>query len=566
MKKCLLILIPLVTIISVSAVKFDFNVDLEKIFIKDNRTNKVSDELDSTYQINYEEKDETNKEYEKLTKEATYLLLGDGDNNDESVEDYLKRKTDYLDMMYNPKLPKDESNPLGVDTNSQEYKDSVVAGITIPSMFYLIDDLNIRYNSFGNINIVPNEDGFISRINIPNILFDDVDSENPREYNEVNTNLTIYYIFKKYGKEYKLYYILGETDDDVEEYIDNKTKEENNGILNSKVPNINDMSDVYDYSNLEKLTTEELNNIYNNNINKVMIINTFYDKAIINSASGFMLTDKVLVTSWTSLKNSLIKGQFIEIRNNNKIYTLEGIITVDEKSDLALLKISDYDGTGVKLGNSKDVKVEDAVISFGTKTGNKVSTTTGIVISNKNNIQSLIPITESDVGGPLFNVKGEVIGINNNLSINSSISYSTKIDCLKELQDELSKDKNIKVVSFDKMKENYYYIRNNDEIVKNDISDKKWNEFSKIGKLQDSFFLPIKKVSYKDNILSVRYKNEINSIFPSSYFINTYIKNLIDEGYSEVLNNTNKKIYENKKYEIIIMEEFDYIIVVMVKK
>lgn len=566
MKKCLLILIPLVTIISVSAVKFDFNVDLEKIFIKDNRTNKVSDELDSTYQINYEEKDETNKEYEKLTKEATYLLLGDGDNNDESVEDYLKRKTDYLDMMYNPKLPKDESNPLGVDTNSQEYKDSVVAGITIPSMFYLIDDLNIRYNSFGNINIVPNEDGFISRINIPNILFDDVDSENPREYKEVNTNLTIYYIFKKYGKEYKLYYILGETDDDVEEYIDNKTKEENNGILNSKVPNINDMSDVYDYSNLEKLTNEELNNIYNNNINKVMIINTFYDKAIINSASGFMLTDKVLVTSWTSLKNSLIKGQFIEIRNNNKIYTLEGIITVDEKSDLALLKISDYDGTGVKLGNSKDVKVEDAVISIGTKTGNKVSTTTGIVISNKNNIQSLIPITESDVGGPLFNINGEVIGINNNLSINSSISYSTKIDCLKELQDELSKDKNIKVVSFDKMKENYYYIRNNDEIVKNDISDKKWNEFSKIGKLQDSFFLPIKKVSYKDNILSVRYKNEIKSIFPSSYFINTYIKNLIDEGYSEVLNNTNKKIYENKKYEIIIMEEFDYIIVVMVKK
>lgn len=566
MKKCLLILIPLVTIISVSAVKFDFNVDLEKIFIKDNRTNKVSDELDSTYQINYEEKDETNKEYEKLTKEATYLLLGDGDNNDESVEDYLKRKTDYLDMMYNPKLPKDESNPLGVDTNSQEYKDSVVAGITIPSMFYLIDDLNIRYNSFGNINIVPNEDGFISRINIPNILFDDVDSENPREYKEVNTNLTIYYIFKKYGKEYKLYYILGETDDDVEEYIDNKTKEENNGILNSKVPNINDMSDVYDYSNLEKLTNEELNNIYNNNINKVMIINTFYDKAIINSASGFMLTDKVLVTSWTSLKNSLIKGQFIEIRNNNKIYTLEGIITVDEKSDLALLKISDYDGTGVKLGNSKDVKVEDAVISIGTKTGNKVSTTTGIVISNKNNIQSLIPITESDVGGPLFNINGEVIGINNNLSINSSISYSTKIDCLKELQDELSKDKNIKVVSFDKMKENYYYIRNNDEIVKNDISDKKWDEFSKIGKLQDSFFLPIKKVSYKDNILSVRYKNEINSIFPSSYFINTYIKNLIDEGYSEVLNNTNKKIYENKKYEIIIMEEFDYIIVVMVKK
>ena len=40
---------------------------------------------------------------------------------------------------------------------------------------------------------------------------------------------------------------------------------------------------------------------------------------------------------------------------------------------------------------------------------------------------------------------------------------------------------------------------------------------------------------------------------------------LIKDGYKEVLNSITKCIYENKKYKIIIMNEFDYLIIVMVK-
>ena len=40
---------------------------------------------------------------------------------------------------------------------------------------------------------------------------------------------------------------------------------------------------------------------------------------------------------------------------------------------------------------------------------------------------------------------------------------------------------------------------------------------------------------------------------------------LIDDGYKEILNSSKKSIYENNKYQIIIIEEFDYLIVVMVK-
>ncbi len=40
---------------------------------------------------------------------------------------------------------------------------------------------------------------------------------------------------------------------------------------------------------------------------------------------------------------------------------------------------------------------------------------------------------------------------------------------------------------------------------------------------------------------------------------------LISDGYEQVVNSSSKSIYKNKKYQVIIMDEFDYLIVVMVK-
>ena len=40
---------------------------------------------------------------------------------------------------------------------------------------------------------------------------------------------------------------------------------------------------------------------------------------------------------------------------------------------------------------------------------------------------------------------------------------------------------------------------------------------------------------------------------------------LIKDGYKVILDNTSKSIYQNNKYQVIIMEEFDYLIVLMVK-
>lgn len=568
MRKLGIVIISLVFGITiVSAGVNDFDINISDILSKDSRTNRINSVLDASYSLDYKEEDSSNKEYENLTKKVTYLLLGDGDKSDESASDYMRRKNDYLDLMYNPEIPKDENDPLGVDTKSEEYKDSAVAGIAIPGMFLKLDDLNIRYSYFGNIKIVKQDNGFISQIFIPNILIDDTNEEKPREYVTKQTNLTLYYIFKEYKGEYKLYYLYGETDDENKDYLENSRLNEQKDILSSKAPNMSQLSELYDYSKLTNLSDEKLNSIYNSNIDKTLILNTYYNKSITDIATGFMLTDKVVVTSWTYLKDSLINGQFIQITDrNNKIYDLEGIVSINEDTDVALLKISGYQGMGVTLGDASKLQVEDAVISLGTKSGIGLSVSTGIIISTDDHIQSLIPIQNSDAGGPLINADGEVIGVNTKLSTLSSVSYATKTDFLKNMQTKLSKEDNINVTSFDKLKEYYYYHRNNEETIKKDLPDKIWNEFSKIGDIENAITLPLVKASYKDKILSLRYKNEVETLIPNDNISNNFASKLKDSNYKETLNSNKKKIYENSDYKVIIMNEFNYLIVVMVRK
>lgn len=551
----------------VSAGINDFDINISDILSKDSRTNRINSVLDSSYALDYTEEDSTNIEFENLTKKVTYLLLGDGDKSDETASDYMRRKSDYLALMYNPKIPKDETDPLGVDTKSEEYKDSAVSGIAVPGMFLKLDDLNIRYSYFGNIKTIKQDNGFISQIVIPNILMDDTNEEKPREYVTKQTNLTLYYIFKKYEGEYKLYYLYGETDDDNKDYLENSRNNEQKDLLSSKAPNMSQLSELYDYSKLTNLSDEKLNSIYNNNIDKSLILNTYYDKTIISTATGFMLTNNILVTSWSYLKDSLINGQFIQITDRyNKNYEFEGIVSINEDADVALLKINGYQGMGVTLGDASKLQIEDAVISIGTKTGIGLSVSTGIIISTEDHVQSLIPLQDSDAGGPLINEDGEVIGINTKLSTLSSVSYATKTDFLKSMQTKLSKEDNISVTSFDKLKEYYYYYRNNEETIKKELPDKIWNEFSKIGDMKNAITLPLVKASYKDKILSLRYKNEVETLIPNSNISNNFASKLKDDNYKEILNNTKKKIYENAEYKVIIMNEFNYLIVVMVRK
>ena len=169
-------------------------------------------------------------------------------------------------------------------------------------------------------------------------------------------------------------------------------------------------------------------------------------------------------------------------------------------------------------------------------------------------------------GSPLFNSDGKIIGMMNTKILNSSISFATKIDIIKEYSDKfktINYDE-IKTVSFEQLKENYY-IKYGDEIILNNAPQDKIKEYSNVENIDEIIGLKLIKSSYKDGIISLRYKNDIKNYIDTMQFGAQYAENLKRNGFNEKYESTSKLIYENGKYQIIITEEFDYLIIVMVK-
>ena len=117
-------------------------------------------------------------------------------------------------------------------------------------------------------------------------------------------------------------------------------------------------------------------------------------------------------------------------------------------------------------------------------------------------------------------------------------------------------------MTFEELKNNYFVSYKDDKVV-NKIDEDVWNKYKKIGNLEKSINIELVKASYKDNVLSLRYKNTLNKLFSNMQLANNFISELKKEKYKEVINESNKKVYVKDKYRVTIMSEFDYLIVVI---
>jgi serine protease Do len=101
------------------------------------------------------------------------------------------------------------------------------------------------------------------------------------------------------------------------------------------------------------------------------------------------------------------------------------VIGVDELTDVAVLKIDESENlTAVKIGDSDVLEVGEWVVAIGSPFGLELTATQGIVSAVGRNLPSgtYVPFIQSDVavnpgssGGPLFNLRGEVVGINSQI-------------------------------------------------------------------------------------------------------------------------------------------------------
>lgn len=572
MKKKIILTTLLLSIssITVYALSNNFNFDTSKLsFTSNSKKGSVVSNFNQNYNLTYSISSDNEKledEIKNLTKRTTYLLFGEFNNKEESSEDYYKRKKDWYDLRYNPEVPKDDSNFLGLDTNSQEYLDDIVSGMAIPQIFSQATELGLQYSSYGDIRVTINDNLVISSITLPKVKLKVQSKTDPMKYDYIETNFVMHYYYKKLNNEWKLYYLYGEDTDDIGEYF-NEIETTESKTMAIAPSYQSQLSKIYSFDKLDKMTQNELNNIYKSNVNNVVFLNSYYNNSVIASANGFFISNGLIVTTWNFLEKALINGQYITAKGNNITYDIEGIVTANPDTDVAVIKVKNGNNSFIKLGDYKTTKTEDPAIIISSKSGTGAMVQTGIVISNEGYLQTSIPLSNVDEGSPLFNQSGDVIGINTSKSTNTSISIAMNSDVLKEIQNKfksLNVDK-IETISFDELKEKYYYVKYDSENVKNSIPKSKWKTYSKIGNIEDTIKLELIKASYKDGIVSLRYKNSISQYISSMQLATDFKSKLISDGYEQVVNSSSKAIYKNKKYQVIIMDEFDYLIVVMVK-
>jgi len=133
--------------------------------------------------------------------------------------------------------------------------------------------------------------------------------------------------------------------------------------------------------------------------------------------SGFIISkDGYIVTKYHVIENAA--EIFVNLNDGRKFNAK--IIGVDKKTDLALLKIiTNFDLQYVKFGDSSQSRVGDWVVVIGNPFGLGGSVSVGIVSARGRDvilgqgdfIQTDAAINRGNSGGPLFNMRGEVIGI-----------------------------------------------------------------------------------------------------------------------------------------------------------
>ncbi|MBW7899980.1 MAG: DegQ family serine endoprotease [Rhodocyclaceae bacterium] len=126
------------------------------------------------------------------------------------------------------------------------------------------------------------------------------------------------------------------------------------------------------------------------------------------------------------------------------------VIGADKRTDVALLKIEAGNLPTVRLGDPEALKVGEWVLAIGSPFGFDNSVTAGIVSAKGRSLpqENYVPFIQTDVainpgnsGGPLFNMKGEVVGINSQIYSRSGgfmgISFAIPIDLAMDIQNQL---------------------------------------------------------------------------------------------------------------------------------
>jgi serine protease Do len=163
--------------------------------------------------------------------------------------------------------------------------------------------------------------------------------------------------------------------------------------------------------------------------------------------SGFIIRPDGFIMTNAHVVNGASE---VTVRMTDRREYTAKVVGVDTKSDIAIIKIPATNLPTVKLGDSHDLKVGEWVLAIGAPFGFENSATAGIVSAKGRSlggseyvpfIQTDVPINPGNSGGPLFNMRGEVVGVNSQIYSRSGgymgVSFSIPIDVAMQVGQQL---------------------------------------------------------------------------------------------------------------------------------
>ena len=157
------------------------------------------------------------------------------------------------------------------------------------------------------------------------------------------------------------------------------------------------------------------------------------------SSDGYILTNAHVVEKADEITVKLTDGRELKAK----------AIGADTRTDIALIKIDATSLPKVTLGDPAKTRVGEWVVAIGSPFGFDNTVTAGIVSAKGRNLQeALVPFIQTDAavnpgnsGGPLFNMNGEVIGINSQIFSRTGgfmgLSFAIPIDLAMEVANQL---------------------------------------------------------------------------------------------------------------------------------
>ncbi|NNH25788.1 Do family serine endopeptidase [Acinetobacter terrestris] len=170
---------------------------------------------------------------------------------------------------------------------------------------------------------------------------------------------------------------------------------------------------------------------------------TGYGSAFFISKDGYLLTNHHVVEDASKVT--------IMLNDRREIDAI--VVGSDERTDVALLKVSGSNFPELRTGNVDRLRVGEPVLAIGSPFGFDYSASAGIVSAKMRNMmgETSVPFIQTDValnpgnsGGPLFNQNGEVVGVNSRIFSGTGgymgLSFSIPIDVAMDVAEQLKKN------------------------------------------------------------------------------------------------------------------------------